>query len=107
MLSDIAIFKDLEVLTFSVVAGPGDGIRNGGINAHGSKECPRIPCSGCFAAEKHCETSNADERDEDVANTTLARAVSDETYCNSHNGRCCIWRNAEQLGLDGGVPFSC
>jgi hypothetical protein len=98
---------DLETFTFSVVAGPGDGIRNGRIYAHGTEESPCIPCSGCLAAEEHCETSNADERDEDVANTTLARAVSDETYCNSHNGRCCVWWNTEQLGLDGSVPCSC
>ena len=65
--------------TFSIVARPRDGVGDGWVNAHRSQEGPRILCTGGITPQKHGESNNSQDRDCDVTDASLPRAIGQES----------------------------
>ena len=91
------------VHTLDIVADPGDGVGDAGVDAQGAEEGACVLDMGLLAAEEDGETGDADEGNEDVAETALAGAISD--VADGDGQDCCtsIRRNGEKLCLGGRV----
>ena len=64
---------------FDVIRNPSYRICNAGIDSKGSQECPGVFNGRPLRAQKHRETSDADEGDADVAEAATFRSIRDES----------------------------
>lgn len=90
-------------VTFGVVGAPGDGIRNGRINAYGTKESPRISCTRRWRPKQQGKTSNRNQRRENVCDATLFSTICNEPNPNRHHCSGSIRGHTEELCFERGV----
>lgn len=87
---------------FDVVGGPGDGVRDTGVDARGAEEGACVLDVRVLRGEEHAETCDSEQRDTNVAPTALAGLVGHETDDDGQESSNGVRRNREQVGAGAG-----
>ena len=89
------------VNAFSVIGYPSDGISNTWVDSHSAKECSGVLDSRRRSRKQHGKANDSKQRDNNIAETTLAGAIGDEAKRDGENSSGCIRGNGKELSFSG------
>ena len=93
--------------TLRVVGYPDNGIGDARVDPQRAEECPCVLHARRGARNEHREPGHAEERDEDVAQPALARAVGDVADCDGQHRGGGVGGHREELCGGGFVAQAC